>query len=144
MELTKLPVSFTTEAVASVVGQIASAVEDGNLYAGEAYAYAKTLEEVAKGIRKNVPATAWQGRGATIAVSSMPKYDYSNTSAWQALESQIAELREVQKQIEAEAQRIYKAGKAKGAVLTEEGEAYEVLCPTVTHSERVTVSLSKK
>ncbi len=136
--------TFTLATANSAVADIVAKVADGQLYAGEAYAFAALLEKIAKGIRKDVPISDnWQGRGATITLGNSVDYDYSSTPAWCDLEAKATEIKALQKQIEAEAQRLAKAGKPKGAVLTEDGEAFEVLHPKVTRASKVTVTLQK-
>lgn len=129
---------FTTATAEIAVAEVVAKVQDGQLYAGEAYALAKLLETIAEGIRKNVPLHEdWQGRGATVKLGTTTSYDYSATA-------RIAELEGQLKQIKAEAQRLAKANTtANGAVMLEGGEFVDVAPAKPTYSTRITVTLAK-
>jgi hypothetical protein len=144
MELSKIN-SFTTATANQAVADIAAKVEGGTMYAGEAFALAKLLETIAEGIRKAVPLHEdWQGRGASVKLGSTTSYDYTNTPEWVAIENAVKGAKEAQKQIEAEAQRLAKAGTGHGAIVrVGDGEIIEVAPAIATYSGRITVTLDK-
>ena len=137
--------SFTTATANSAVADVVAKVQNGQMYAGEAFALAKLLETIAEGIRNGVPIhDDWQGNGASVKLGTTTRYDYSNTPEWVEIENAVKGAKEAQKQIEAEAQRLAKIGMAHGAILrVGDGEIITVSPAVATYSARVTVTLSK-
>jgi len=144
MELTKIN-NFTMATANSAVADVVAKVQDGQMYAGEAFALAKLLETIAEGIRNGVPIHEdYQGHGASVKLGTTTRYDYSGTAEWVAIESAVKGAKEAQKQIEQEAQRLAKIGTAHGAIVRlGDGEIISVAPAIPTYSSRVTVTLSK-